>query len=156
MTGTPEDVTDLIQLVNRLFMSADVRDWQAYRSLMTEEVTLDFGGVGPHATGTRGADQVARDAERVIGPVYLTQHMVSNHLVSITGDEASVEFYEHALHYHPALGSDETINTWVLYGHGVRTARRTGDGWRLTGAVLTIRHQTGNPGLLTDVAAMEA
>jgi hypothetical protein len=51
MPGTPEDVTDLIQLVNRLFISADARDWQAYRSLMTEEVTLDFGGVGPTPPG---------------------------------------------------------------------------------------------------------
>lgn len=154
MTDTADATIELITLVNRVFMAADARDWTTYRSLMTNEVALDFGGVGPHPTGMSTADEVTANARRVIGPVRLTQHMVMGHVVVIDGDEATIEFYEHALHFHPELGDDVEVNTWTLYGRGTRQAHRSADGWRLSGARLDIRYQTGNSNLLADVARL--
>ncbi len=57
--NTVADTIELIQLVNRIFMAADVRDWDTYRTFMLDEVTVDFGGVGPHSAGTVRADSAA-------------------------------------------------------------------------------------------------
>jgi hypothetical protein len=150
----PADATiELVQIVNRIFVAADTRDWDTYRSLLFDEVTLDFGGVGPHSAGTVTADDAAARTRAALDPVHLTQHMITNHVVTIEGDAATVAFYEQALHHHPALGDDPAKNTWILFGRGTRSAKRTPNGWRISGASLTPTHHTGNPNLLADAAA---
>lgn len=148
-----DDVRAVINLVNRIFTAADARDWETYRSLMTDEVYVDFAGVGPHKSGPADADVLASATRAALGPVALTQHMLTNHVVSIDGDQATVAFYEQALHHHPALGPDPHTNTWTLFARAARTAVRTQEGWRIAGAALSVSHQTGNTDLLADVAA---
>jgi hypothetical protein len=154
MTDTTADIVELIQLVNRTFAAADARDWDTYRALMADEVTVDFGGIGPHATGTVDSDSAAARTRAALDPIELTQHMLTSHVVDIDGDTATVRFYEQALHRHAALSDDLARNTWILYGKASRTATRTPAGWRITGSSLTPTHHVGNPNLLTDVAAL--
>lgn len=94
-----------------------------------------------------------RSARALLGPVELTQHMLSSEIVSVDGDDATVRFYEQALHHHPMLGEDPDVNTWVLYGRGEHRLRRTSGGWKIISATLVPVHHTGNAALLADVAA---
>lgn len=89
-----------------------------------DQVYVDFAGVGPHRPGLAAADQLASNTRAALGPVAVTQHMLSNHVVSVDGDRARVEFYEQALHHHPALGDDPEVNTWFLYARASRNANR--------------------------------
>jgi SnoaL-like domain len=155
MTGM-SDHRLLINLVNRIFTAADLRDWTTYRSMMMDTVDVDFSGVGPHRPGPAAADHLARNTRHALGAVRLTQHMLTNHVVKVDGDQARVSFYEQALHHHPALGEHPDRNTWTLFARATRDATRTENGWRIHGAGLQIRHQTGNPGLLAEVAALPA
>jgi hypothetical protein len=99
-----------------------------------------------------------RSSRELVGPVALTQHMISNHVVTAgaDADEATVSFYEQALHHHPALGPDPAVNTWVLFGRGQHRLRRTPDGWKITAMSLQPVHHVGNQNLLADVAALAA
>jgi hypothetical protein len=148
------DQVNVINVVNQHFLYSDAKDFSGARALWAEELTVDFGGVNPGAEGTVSAEQMERSARELIGPVTLTQHMISNHVATIDGDDATVAFYEQALHHHPALGDDDAVNTWTLYGRGEFRLRRTPAGWKVTAQRLITVHTTGNSNLLTDVAAM--
>ncbi len=151
MTDT-DDVRALVNLVNLVFTAADARDWDTYRSLLNDEVRLDFAGVGPHQPGPASADDVAGRTRAALEPVWLTQHQLTNHVVEVDGDRARVSFHEQALHHHPALGASPEANTWTLFARGTRDAVRTDQGWRISGTGLIVTHQTGNTGLLTAAA----
>lgn len=147
------DYNDVLNVVHQYFASADARDWETYRSLHADTVEVNFGGVNDDAAGPVAADDMLRSARDLVGPVHLTQHMISNEVVIIDGDRATVAFYEQALHHHPALSDDPAVNTWILYARGEHDLKRTGNGWKLAGARLQPVHHTGNANLLQDVAA---
>jgi hypothetical protein len=151
--GHQDDADDVLNVVHSYFSAADAGDWDTYRKLHADHLTVDFGDVNDDSRGDVAADDMLRSARELLGPVHLTQHMISSEVVTIDGDDATVAFYEQALHHHPALGDDPEINTWVLYGRGTHRLRRTGDGWKLVAASLVPVHSTGNTNLLADVAA---
>jgi SnoaL-like domain len=149
----PTDASEVLNVVHTYFAAADARDWDTYRALHADRVEVHFGGVNDDSEGSVAADRMLASARSLLDPVHLTQHMISTEVVRIDGDEATVTFYEEALHHHPPLGEDPARNTWVLHGRGEHRLRRTGDGWKLVAAVLVPVHETGNASLLADVAA---
>ena len=68
--------------------------------------------------GAISADSMLVSARGLLDPVHLRQHQISNEIVEVDGDLATVTFYEQALHHHPALGDDPAVNTWVVHGRG--------------------------------------
>ncbi|MEV8610377.1 nuclear transport factor 2 family protein [Amycolatopsis sp. NPDC051373] len=147
------DIAEAIQVVTRGFTTADEKDWDAYEALRAPVVMQDFGGVDNSGSSSLTAHDARVKAERTIGPVALTQHQLSSFVVDVEGDEATVRFYEEALHVHPALGADPAVNTWVVFGKGTQKLTRTGAGWKISHAALVPTHSTGNPTFLADVAA---
>jgi len=154
MSDTSKDAVEVIAVVNRSFALADSKDFDGYRALHADRITVDFGGVNDDSQGEISADAMAESARTVVGPVAITQHMISNQVASVEGDEATVSFYEQALHHHPELGEDEQVNTWILYGRGQHRLRRTSDGWKIVAARLSPVHHTGNANLLADVGKL--
>lgn len=153
MADITRDELDAITVVTHSFMLADAKDFDGYRRLYADQVTVDFGGVNPDAEGLIDSDRMRESAEALVGPVALTQHMITNQIATVDGDEATVVFYEQALHVHPALGTDPAVNSWTIFGRGEHRVRRTDDGWKIIGARLIPLHSTGNANLLADVAA---
>nr|WP_296766147.1 nuclear transport factor 2 family protein [Rhodococcus sp. (in: high G+C Gram-positive bacteria)] len=154
MTTPGYDAVQVVNVVNQHFLRSDAKDFAGARALWAEELTVDFGGLNPDAEGRVSAEDMERSARELVGPVTVTQHMISNHVVTIDGDDATVSFYEQALHHHPALGGDASVNTWTLYGRGEFRLHLTAAGWKITAQRLIAVHTVGNPNLLTDVAAM--
>jgi hypothetical protein len=159
MNGQCADVVEVSQIVNRWFTAADAGDFDTYRDLLAEEVRVDFGGINDtggdsEADGVTTRNELTASAKRVVGPVALTQHMITNIVADIDGDEARVTFYEAALHVHPELGEDPKVNSWTLFGRGEHGLRRLADGWRIVYTRLTPTHHTGNANLLADVARL--
>jgi hypothetical protein len=146
------DAGDVLNVVHAYFSAADARDWDTYRRLPADHVEVDFGGVNDGSGGLIAADDMLRSARELLGPVHLTQHMISSEVVAVVGEEATVSFYEEALHHHPALGDDPAVNTWILYGRGEHRLRLVGGNWRVVGARLVPIHHVGNGDLLADVA----
>jgi hypothetical protein len=160
MSNRTEDVVDAIDVVTRGFTTADAKEWDAYEALRAPVVTQDFGGVDDKGEGS-SAQTLERHAARVkaeatIGPVAMTQHQLSSFVVDIDGDEATVKFYEEAVHVHPALGADPAKNTWVIFGKGEQVLTRTDGGWKIRDSRLIATHSTGNPTFLADVARLGA
>jgi hypothetical protein len=132
------DRVALADLVTAYAMALDARDWAAYRNLFEEEVEIDYRSLGSiHATMTAEA-WTARC--KVLGGFDATLHKVSNFVVALDGDRASVTSYVSAAHFLDHQGRALAANVAGTYLHD---CRRGPDGWKIRKCTLTV---AGYPG----------
>jgi SnoaL-like domain len=104
------DEAKLTYLLDRLAISdvqlryatgADTRDWVLYRSCFTDEIDTDFTSVFGGQPRRGNADRFVEAARRFLTGLKATQHMITNHVITIEGDEATCVAYVQARHYLP-------------------------------------------------------
>lgn len=102
--------------------SVDTRDWDLYRSVFTADAHIDYTTAGGIA-GT--VDEVATWLSNTMEMFSATQHLVSNEMVSIDGDTATVR----AMFYNPMRFANDGpfFHCGGWYNHDLI---RTADGWR--------------------------
>ncbi|MGW1542205.1 nuclear transport factor 2 family protein [Streptomyces sp. NPDC002309] len=147
------DAFDVINVVGRYFQLCDAKDFDGMRSLWTDVVTVDYGGVFPLA-GEVEADTLKRTMSEFVGAIPLTQHMITTPCADVDGDSATVRLHLEALHHHPGLGTDRSATDWTLYARNVIGLRRTSHGWKVSSEELTVVHQTGNTDFVSDLARL--
>jgi hypothetical protein len=82
----------------RYAMGADTRDWVLYRSCFTDEIDTDFTSVFGGQPRRGNADRFVEAARRFLTGLKATQHMITNHVITIEGDEAtSLHTCRHAI-----------------------------------------------------------
>ncbi|GHJ41335.1 nuclear transport factor 2 family protein [Streptomyces sp. TS71-3] len=101
------------------------------------------------------ADALKAAWEGLLGPMELTQHMLTSHVVSVDGDEATVNYHLEALHHHSALGESEDVNTWIFYGRGSHGLRRSSGSWKVASVRLAVVHSVGNKNMPAAIMAAE-
>lgn len=131
-----DDRTNLLETLHRLQKAIDVRDWDTIRATFTAD------GSGYGATGM---EAVIAKMQAHLGGVGTTQHLLGNHRVEVTGDEARTLAYARVYHVGagPMEGSffecmGEYADRWV----------RTPDGWRLTARVFDMQITLGDRAVL--------
>lgn len=129
---------------------------RAHVPKISHNLTLDYGGVNPEAEGVVTADALQSAWQRQLGPLDLTQHMVSSQIVTVDGDEASVTYYLESLHYHAALGESADVNTWTHYGRGTHGLRRIAGHWKVVSVHFRVVRSTGNANMIPEVMALNA
>jgi hypothetical protein len=143
MNTSATDGFDVLDVIGRNFHFRDAKDWEGMRSLWTDTVNVDYGTVFP-VTGPVQADALKHAIASVLGPIPLTQHMVSTPVVDLHDDTAAVRFYLQVLHHHSGLGEDERTTDWTLYARDVIGLDRTPTGWKVSSENLLVLRQTGN------------
>lgn len=123
-------------LVVGFSLGMDALDYGLFRRAWADEVELDLGtlaGAEIQLAGTRPADDYARDALGLLSGFTATQHLSTNHLVAVQGEDATCVCYTHAQHF---LADGER---WLTAGSRYDlTARWSGEGgWRFTRFSLT-------------------
>lgn len=154
--NSTQDHIDVLTVVNQDFQRCDVKDFAGERELWADELTLDLGGVNPEAEGVVAAERLKDAWERQLGPLDLALHMLTSHIATVDGDEASVTYYLQALHYHAALGESEEVNTWTHYGRGTHGLRRIAGSWKVVSVHYALLHSTGNANMIPQVMALSA
>jgi len=145
------DRADISDTVIRYATGIDMRDWQAYRSCFTDEVDIDFtswtGGTPLRLT----ADEWTEGVRRSLSGFKSTQHISTNHVITINGDEAMCVSYMQAQHYLPA---ESGSNCFTLGGYYTNTLVRTPRGWKIHKCKLTIAWSEGNRWLFEEAARL--
>lgn len=90
----------------------------------------------------RGLQTIIDKVESALGPLSVSQHIVSNQQVRLDGDRATARCYLHAQH---TLRGTEGGDNFVMAGRYEDQLVRTPDGWRITHRRLTIDWTEGNP-----------
>ena len=88
-----------------------------------------------------GIDEIRGKIERTLGGLSSSQHIVSNHQVSIDGDTATSRCYLHAQH---TLNETEGGDNYVMAGRYIDKLVRVDSEWRITERQLMLDWTEGN------------
>jgi len=147
------DRDELVDLMSRYANMPDTKNWDELpRSVLCDEFTCDFSSLGTPVTRI-SRDAWCQQSKRVFAGWTATHHSITNHLIAIDGDHATIRAHVRAEHWAPPEVAAGGPNCWLVVGFYDDVAVRTPEGWRLSSITLTMTHQE-NEGLL--VASMAA
>jgi 3-phenylpropionate/cinnamic acid dioxygenase small subunit len=119
----------------RYATALDTRNWDLFRTCFTDDCVCDYDPVGPRE-GYADFEALARG---YVEPLAATQHLVTNHVIEISGDTATARSYAHAMHV-SATGAQ-----FVIAGAYEDELVRTSDGWRIRHRKFPISWWSGDP-----------
>ena len=122
------DRNDIIDTFSRYASGIDRRDTALYRSVFTDEIEVDVTGNGFEKMS---ADAWVAKALELVGAFQTTQHIITNHTPTITGDEATCVAYLQDQHWNPE-------NFMLVGGYYDDKLVRTPEGWRISRLQLTL------------------
>ena len=139
MDGDKEQIAEVLI---RYATGIDSKDWPLLRSCWTDEIDVDYQQLG-RFTSADALTDVMRQLHENMGPTY---HRMSNFVIAVDGDRATVRSYVQAV---LMLQPDDSTNWVDALGHYDDVFVRTPDGWRISERVSrTARTLTGG-----DIAA---
>ena len=140
--NTIQDRLVIIDTVNAIFIGTDTHNWQLVYNAFSSEVFLDYSSMGAEAA-TLSSDTIISSWQGILPGFDVTQHSISNHVVTLKGDEANCFSYGTALHYLP----DDDGDVWRVVGHYDHHLIRTEASWRVDKMIFTLKFIDGNSGL---------
>jgi ketosteroid isomerase-like protein len=144
---SPLEISDRIEiddLLTRYATAVDRRDWDLWESCFTEDAVIDYTAFGGIEGGVK---EVRAWLEKTLPMFKMSQHMVINREVVLSGDTATARsgFYNPmAL---PREGESDLL--WLLGGYYCDELIRTADGWKLASRREEFSYSTQQMELLT-------
>jgi hypothetical protein len=132
-------VTDTVL---RFAHALDAQDWALLRSCLAPTLHVDYRALRGDPPATVSAEDYVAARVRGLGGLR-TQHISTNHLVTVDGDRAECRsaFLVHRLDPARAAGA----NTFDSAGHYLHGLTRTETGWRIDRIIQTVLWSRGNP-----------
>jgi SnoaL-like domain len=116
------DKLEIQELFSRYARGVDMKDWDVYRSVFTDDAFIDYSLSGVVA-GPR--DEVADWLEAGMAPMPWMQHFVTNFEIDLDGDRATARVYFFNPMQLPALAEPSSCGGFYLHD-----LVRTADGWK--------------------------
>jgi len=153
--GDREAITDTVV---RMGWFLDRRDWAGLRDLFTERVYTDYtdlwGGEPREGTVDQLLSTTAQGSwRRTMDGLEATQHLITNVLVDVTGDEARATANVLGVH---RLANPHGSPLWTLGGTYEFGLTRTAAGWRINAITNRISWVDGNQQVLFRAAMAAA
>jgi 3-phenylpropionate/cinnamic acid dioxygenase small subunit len=133
-------ITDVLY---RYARALDGRDWEALRTVFTEDAVGEYTG-RINAT-FHGVAAIIGLVSRALGGLEASQHIIANPVIDVDGDEARSRCYLHAQHYRPARATGGS--TYVVGGTYHDRLVRASGGWRIAHRRLEIAWMKGDIGV---------
>ncbi len=138
------DRSEIIELINLYGLAMDSQRWDLFDRIFTEHCDADYG---PTSHWTDRA-QFKADFGGFHAHFDATQHVMTNHLVTVDGDSAhSLTYGMWRLIRHAAAGDHPSGPLWDGTGWYDDEWVRTHGGWRIARRVCKVVWATGNPGV---------
>ncbi|MCC9307848.1 nuclear transport factor 2 family protein [Kitasatospora sp. RB6PN24] len=148
-----QDLRDRLAVVEtctRMCWHTDQREWeQLLGRVFAEKVRVDYTSLNGGEPAELPADALVGAWRDLLGALDATQHLLTNHLVTIEGDAAVVTANFQATH---VLAKAADGPMWTLGGRYRFDLVHSESGWRIAGLVMTKVWQTGNLALLASVS----
>jgi hypothetical protein len=141
-----DDKLAVAETVYRYATGVDRRDWALYRSLFTDVLTIDFSSFDPNLLPREmSADDWVAGLVPLFTGLAATQHSMSNPLVTVEGEAATITMYMQAHHVHDP---DNPASWYTVGGYYDDTLVRVNGRWLLTGVRLTVTWRAGDPAIM--------
>jgi SnoaL-like domain len=139
------DRQEIVDTIVRWAYTLDTKDCAAARTCFTDEVETDYSD--PHGPGpTRLTAEAFVELRRRAHEKLMTQHLSTNHLVTLDGDHATCVSATLIHRLDPERQSDNTFDTLAHYTH---TLVRTAAGWRIARIKQSVVWNRGNSSIHT-------
>ena len=126
----------IVDLTVAYTWALDRHEFERLRDVFLPDATARLGG-----TEHDGIESIIERISGALGPLDDSQHIISNHDITIAGDRATSRCYLHAQHVrHAAEGSPN----FIVAGRYEDDLERTAAGWRIRRRVLTTMWTDGN------------
>jgi len=141
--GSMNDRDELVELMARYASIPDTDDWEALPlAVFTDPVCFDFESVTGAPPAELPLAKLLAGFRAGLAPFATTHHAITNHRVSVFGDQADIRAHVRAEHWLRADAAAGDPACWLLVGFYDHHAVRTRDGWRLDRIALTVTHQS--------------
>ena len=141
------DKTNVIAVLNLYALAVDTQRWDLFNDAFTEDVHADFGGAAVWTT----LATLKRDFAAIHSPFNATQHVTTNHNVTIHGDTAHSLSYVHGRFIRQVPGGNMFESTgW----YDDRLVKTRGE-WRIVHRVCRMVWWGGNPKVLETVEGIK-
>ncbi|HXS08384.1 MAG TPA: nuclear transport factor 2 family protein [Candidatus Krumholzibacteria bacterium] len=138
------DRLDIIDVINRLFIATDSRDWETVKQCFTDPVTIDMSSVGAGAAREMKPAEIAGMWETGLSRLKGIHHQAGNYVVTMEGNGATVFCYGIALHYLP---NPSGRNTRTFVGSYDFQLSRDRGPWEISKMRFNLKWLDGNPDL---------
>jgi hypothetical protein len=152
MSGSAADRLDVIETCTRMAWLADQREWDALREVFADEVRLDYTSLRGGEPASVARDELVESWAGLLGKFQATQHLVANHLVTVSEDTATCTAAFQATHLLPNAYGDPI---WTLGGTYRFELVRDGATWRIGAVTMTATWASGNQQIMSLAAGGE-
>jgi hypothetical protein len=135
------DTLQIIETVNKFFISVDNRDWDIVKAIFNDTVSLDYTSMaGGQPADLPSADII--DSWKSVMPGFdKTHHQLGNYLIETDSLVAKVFCYGTATHY---LSNESKNNVWTVVGSYDLELQTVSKAWRITKMKFNLKYIDGN------------
>ena len=109
------DFQEIQQTFSSFAAGIDLRDWELYRSVFTDEIDVDYSSYRAGSSGRMTADDWVARARRLFPGLEASQHFLSNlHVTPVNADTVNARVYVRAEH---ALRNDQGDDMFTIGGY---------------------------------------
>ena len=141
-----EDRLAIIELIGRLSLTIDAKDWDTMGQLFTDTVYHDRTSLTGGEPYTAPVAQFVDGWRQTLQAMDAVHHQITNHVISLEGDAATCAANMQGTH---VLANATGGPMWTVGGRHDYQLTRTPDGWRIAGLTFTLQWATGNMNVLT-------
>jgi SnoaL-like domain len=146
MTESAADRLGVIETCTRMAWHADEREWDALRDVFADEVRVDYTSLQGGEPAIVSRDELVESWAGLLGKLAATQHLLTNHLVTVSGDIAACTAAFQATHLLPNPHGDPS---WTLGGTYRFELVRDGPTWRISAVTMTATWARGNQQIMS-------
>ncbi len=141
-----EDRLAILELIGRLSLTIDAKDWDTMGQLFTDTVHHDRTSLTGGEPYTAPVAQFVEGWRQTLQAMDAVHHQITNHVISLDGDEATCAANMQGIH---VLANASGGPMWTVGGRHDYQLKRTPGGWRIAGLTFTLQWATGNMNVLT-------
>ena len=134
----------VVEIVNRLFINTDNRDWPGVKGLFTPRVLFDMTSLAGGQPATLSPEKIVDGWDKGLKALKAIHHQAGNYLVDAKDNEATAFCYGVAWHYLP---NKTGRNTRTFVGsYDFHLVKRDGE-WKIDRFKYNLKFIDGNPDL---------
>ena len=141
-----EDRLAILDLIGRLALTIDARDWNELGELFTDTVYHDRTSLTGGEPVTLPVAEFVDGWRQTLQNMDAVHHQITNHVINVDGDRATCAANMQGTH---VLVNPSGGPMWTVGGRHDYKLERTQGGWRIAALTFTVQWATGNMNVLT-------
>ena len=132
---------EISEVIYRFCRALDSQDWALLRACFANELFVDYADFRKQKATRITADEFVEQRRQGLKGLK-TQHLSSNHEITIRADKATCKSSSLIHRFDPEMETNNSFDTHCEYEH---TLIRTSEGWKVNSIVQRVHWNAGNP-----------